>query len=116
MIYCEKCKKTITEKEDANILLFLFVDPRAFCNNCYSSKERGLSRHFLYFPKHPINSKAYLYGLRFSIVYLIIILYLMGIDEVVARTHSIPFIFILIGTIWAWIIHYAIKKSLSELE
>ena len=69
---CEVCGKTITLKEDVNILAFLGFVPKNFCNNCYSSKERGLSRHFLYFPRQPINSKIYIVGLCFFTVFLVI--------------------------------------------
>ena len=60
---CHNCGKEITKKEDANFLAFFGFSIRAFCNNCYSSKERGFARHFFYIPKQPINSKMYSVGL-----------------------------------------------------
>jgi hypothetical protein len=121
MIHCENCGKTITSKEDVNILLFLFVFPKAFCNNCYSSKERGFSRHILYIPQHPINSKAYVFGLWFStFMYIAIILFFYfsnsKLDEILENKNSLIFLFTFIFLIWGWIIRFIVKRSLSGLQ
>lgn len=124
-ITCENCKKTIKKKEDANFLAFLGFVPKAFCNNCYSSKERGILRHFLYFPQQPINGKMYKYGLIIlSIIYpLIIILFLFSMKSAYNDVGLVLFMFVLfffiigsfVGFVWPWILYFKVKRKLDQL-
>ena len=77
-IICRQCSKHITTKSDANFLFSIGFKICAFCNNCYSSKERSFWRHYGYFPRQPINSKYYLsrivvIAISFSIILLLIL-------------------------------------------
>ena len=122
MMRCETCGRKITKKEDANVLAFLGFVPKTFCNNCYSSKERGFSRHFLYFPRQPINSKIYIIGLCFFTVFLVIfslfaLLTLfsnMSFEEkLIILVITLFWIFIVI---WQWTLYFITKRKLALLH
>ena len=122
MIHCKNCGKEIKYKEDANVLAFLGFVPKYFCNNCYSSKERGFARHFIYFPRQPINSKIYVVGL-WVITIILILLAIMGtlsIEVSNDKLSNLIFIIVLVGwtfiLIWHWILYFMTKRKLSELK
>ncbi len=122
MINCENCGKEIKKKEDANVLAFLGVVPKTFCNNCYSSKERGFLRHFLYFPRQPINSKIYIVGLWILTIVLILFAFMatLFIKTSDDKFGNFVFTIVLFGwtiiLVWQWILYSITKKKLSELR
>ena len=99
---CYNCGKNIISKNDANVLAFLGFILRIFCNNCYSSKERGFFRHILYSPKAPINSKIYFWGGIFITALFI----LMTIPLFYSNTITSPVIKGIILFVWILIIVY----------
>ena len=122
-MHCEKCGKQIIKKEDANILAFFGILPKSFCNNCYSSKERGFWRHIFYFPKQPINSEIYKFGLWVLTFCAIGFFAIMAISIILSDglTQAFPFLivaflFLFIIVIYPWILHFIAKKKLSELK
>lgn len=120
---CKNCGKLISEKKDANILAFLGFVPKSFCNNCYSSKERGLWRHLFYFPKQPINSRIYkfklwlltLFALGFFIIMILSINLSGGLKQAILLL-IIPLLLLLGVVIWLWILHFIAKRKLSKLK
>ena len=120
MEHCDKCKKNITEKENANVLAFLGVVPKTLCNDCYARKERGFSRHLLYFPKHPINSKIYIVGLLIgTIIISLLVLMMLCSKEFYNEWKNddmglIYFFAILLS--WYWILHFVTKRKIKKLK
>lgn len=118
MLKCESCGKIIKNKEDVNALAFLGVQPKYFCNNCYSSKERGLTRHFFYMPYQPINSK--LYSLRLwvsSVLFLICLLIIVFLKKGDDRVFFILFLIIwAVFLAWFLILYFIVKRKLAELH
>ena len=122
-MHCKNCGKLISEKKDANILAFLGFVPKSFCNNCYSSKERGLWRHLLYFPKQPINSRIYKFKLWFLTFFALVFFVIMAISisllgefKQVLLLLIIPLFFLLAIVIWFWALHFIAKRKLSKLK
>ena len=95
MINCQSCGKTITEKNDINFLALLLFFPVPFCNNCYSSKERGFLRHYIYFPRQPINSSFYVTGLWVGVFAIIPMMFVIGMDNT-----KLSEVFVMIVPIW----------------
>ena len=61
MVNCTKCNKKITDPNDINVVALLGIKPIYLCNNCYSSRERGIARNLFYYPTmFPINSKSFI--------------------------------------------------------
>ena len=75
MITCEGCHKKIKDYNDVNVLAMFGVVPKTFCNNCYAAEERGLARHFVYWPRQPINGK--IFNIQFMLVVLIWLFFLV---------------------------------------
>jgi len=120
-VRCENCRKQITKKEDVNVLAFLGVIPKYFCNDCYSSKERGFWRHFTHFPKQPINSKIYKVGLWILtcfVGFFAVIAVSISVSDgwMVALPFSIAFLVILLIAVHLWIIYFIAKRKLSGLK
>lgn len=118
---CYNCNKEIVKKDNANVLAFLGFVPRTFCNNCYSSKERGFVRHLLYIPKQPINSTIYKVGLWVSTVILTIILLAMIFSTFSSKGSDLVFViffilFLLFVLIWQWILYFKAKGILAGLR
>ena len=118
MLKCEKCGKNISEKEDANVLALLGLVPTTFCNNCYSSKERGIERHFFYFPQFPINSKMFpLTLIVFTIFVSFISISMLSYQGSAPVIILIPFLLILVFTVlWEWVLYLFVRKRLSSLK
>ena len=124
MVSCENCKKKITDREDANVLAFLSVVPRVFCNSCYAAGERGLGRHLLYRPKHPINSKLYIVGLWIATAVLSVIGFIIVspvfLEPVTngSGPDKGPFWVLLPVAIliWYWILYFLAMRKISELN
>ncbi len=76
MINCKKCNKQITDSKDINVLALFGIKPTTMCNDCYASRERGITRHFFYYPRwFPINSTPFIILLvLFTIIFLGIII------------------------------------------
>ncbi len=117
ILHCESCRKQITKKEDANILAFLGFVPKAFCNNCYSAKERGFMRHFVYIPRAPLNSKIYFAGLMvlsFIIAPTWILVTLFTETTFFVRSFIIIFMIFFIAL--GWTLYFVAKNKLSFLK
>ena len=117
MIKCNSCNKIIKNKEDINFLAFLGFVPRPFCNNCYSSKERGFERHFLYTPKAPINSKIYFLGLMLLTIIMMplwIVIALFSDTPMWGRLLMIIMIIMILGT--SWTLRVIVNKRISEIK
>lgn len=119
-LICYNCGKEIKQRENANILAFLGFVPRVFCNNCYSSKERGFLRHFLYVPKQPINSKIYFVGLWFlslfiAPIWILIALFAEDSSPVWQIARIIMFVFIIFLVCWSWVLYYMAKQKLAKI-
>jgi hypothetical protein len=113
MMICENCEKQITERDDANILAFFGVFPKTFCNKCYSSKERGFTRHLLYFPKHPINSIIYIISLIFITILIIVYSFFVFRDGLTFHPFLVIFYLVII---WQWLLYIYTNMKLSELD
>ncbi|MBI2044963.1 hypothetical protein HYT23_02810 [Candidatus Pacearchaeota archaeon] len=117
---CYNCNREIIKKDDANVLAFLGFVPRTFCNNCYSSKERGFARHMFYFPQQPINSKMYLFGLWvFTLIFVPLILFM--VFSTILNKSSLAGLLIVVFILllflaWQWILYFKAKKILSILK
>lgn len=118
---CNRCEKAITEKQDTNILAKYGVKLQPFCNECYSTKERGLVRHFLYFPHSPLNSSMYKVNLGMlsflaALTSLLILPYILWNPK---ASSAIPWLvgillLVLVLMIWAWVLFFRTKRMLSE--
>jgi len=122
-MHCDNCGKQITKKKDANILAFLGVIPKSFCNNCYSSKERGFWRHVFYFPQQPINSEIYRFGmwvLTFcAIGFFAVMAISISLSDSLMKALpflSVVFLFLFVMVIYPWIMHSIAKKRISKLN
>ncbi len=119
---CYNCNKDIVKKDNANVLAFLGFVPRTFCNNCYSSKERGFVRHMFYFPKQPINSTVYKISLGIETFVVLLALAFFGFLLITDSSKLsfgvllvIVIVVILIG-LWQWILYFKAKGILAGLR
>ena len=118
MTKCGYCGKQITKKNDVNALAFLGIVPKYFCNNCYSSKERGFARHFLYAPRQPINGSLYIIGLIIATILTVILvpLIILSGSQNTLFFKIIFFSLWIVLLIWQWIMYLIVKNKISHLS
>ena len=126
---CDSCGKQITRKDDVNVLAFLGFVPKTFCNNCYSSRERGILRNFLYYPnKYPLNSKMFIIFLIIGSIILLgaVLLLAFGSTQTAnINGESTPLsggmkiffsFIILIALLWNWVLYVIARSKMSRLQ
>jgi len=123
MVNCYKCNKQITNPKDVNVVAFLGLIPRKLCNNCYSSKERGLWRGF-YFPHTPLNSVLYTISLIVATIILSIALIVVIFGGQISDTSNVsPEIgklmiisLIVLVLVWQWILFIIARITVNEIK
>ena len=115
MLKCNVCNKNIVEKKDANFIAFLGIIPKPFCNNCYSSSERGIGRHFLYIPSYPINSGMYIVSLVILLVGFFLSLFVFLSGSVEGDVGTILVILACVG-LWELILYFTVHSKIYKLK
>lgn len=128
MIKCDKCGKQITNPKDVNVVALFGIKPVKMCNNCYASKERGLTRHYFYHPRwFPLNS------IPFTIILIFLtIIFSIGIiatisaggtisvsGKPVALSVGIKFVIVLLLSVllgWQWILWLIARKYVNATK
>lgn len=130
MPICSSCNKEIRSKEDANVLALFGLIPKTFCNDCYSSRERGIMRNYIYYPsRFPLNSTMFFVLLIIGTIILLAAIALLlfgsaGTPAIVNGQETtlsggfkvIISAIILVILIWNWILFSIAKSKLSELS
>ncbi|MBN2517690.1 MAG: hypothetical protein JXB14_02500 [Candidatus Altiarchaeota archaeon] len=129
-VNCHNCNKAIKDTNDMNVVAFFGISPRVFCNDCYSSRERGILRHTLYFPqKFPINSALFKIGLFVSTVVILFLAYAILGDsgvwtqngkaaagEISNEVKLLISGFLLLSLGWAWVLHLYTSGKISQVK
>jgi len=117
MVTCRQCNKKIIDREDINIVAFLFVKPTSFCNDCYSKRERGILRHFLYYPKEfPINSRLFIIvKVILTITFMLVIINMIN-SALPVRRKIIVISVSGIVIAWQWFLYLYSHKIISTMR
>ena len=129
MVNCNKCNKQITDPKDINVVALFGIKPTTMCNNCYASRERGITRHLFYYPKwFPINSTPFIILLVIAtIVFLGIIIAILlgqgGTATINGKPTELSFgvrlmivFLLLIVLVWQWILWFISRSFVSRIK
>jgi hypothetical protein len=119
LITCSSCGKRITKKSDINILSFIGLSTKTFCNDCYAKKDREFKHHFMLGSSTPINSRSNLYSLIgstvFGIILTIVVLVSDSFQDYFFLWFALAMIYDIVIT-RQWIQYFKIKRFVNALS
>jgi hypothetical protein len=121
-VKCYNCGKVIELETDANILLHWF-HLKTYCNNCYSSLEKGLGRYFMGYSEYPINGVMYKICTWFLTACFILgvllipfypLLYFVSNETKIGAIIFLPFGAALVYLMWK--VHFNAQKIIKKIN